>query len=74
MSELVTKSVARKQLKRKLATRTAVVRLAGFIVIAIVVAVLGVLAAAALYAQGQNNDQVLAEIAERNRVLRLQGI
>ena len=57
MSELVTKSVARKQLKRKLATRTAVVRLAGFIVIAIVVAVLGVLAATALYAQGQNNDK-----------------
>jgi len=57
MSELVTKSVARKQLKRKLATRTAVVRLAGFIVIAIVVAVLGVLAAAALYAKGQNNDK-----------------
>jgi hypothetical protein len=45
-------------------------RIAGFTIVATAVAVLAVLVATAVYAQGQ----VLAEIAERNRVLRLQGI
>jgi hypothetical protein len=57
MSELVTKSVAQEQQARKIETRTAVARMAGFALIATAVAVLGVLGAAALFAQGQNKDK-----------------
>ena len=72
MSELVTKSAAREQQEQKIETRIAVERIAGFTIVATAVAVLAVLVAAAVYAQAAG--QVLAEIAERNRVLRLQGI
>jgi hypothetical protein len=57
MSELVTKSVAQGQREQKIETRTAVERIAGFIMVATAVAVLAVLTAAALFAQGQNNDK-----------------
>ncbi len=57
MSELVTKSVARKQQQQKIETRTAMKRIAGFAVVATAVTVLAVLVAAALHAQGQNNDK-----------------
>jgi Cytochrome P460 len=50
MSELVTKSVAQEQ-RKKIETRTAVERIAGFPVVATAVAVLAVLVAAAVYAQ-----------------------
>ena len=70
MSELVTKSVAQEQQGQKIETRTAVERITGFTIVATAVAVLAALVAAAVYAQ----REVLAEIAERNRVLRLQGI
>ena len=73
MSELVTKSVAQDQQEQKIETRAAVKRIAGFTIVAAAVAVLAVLVAVAVYAQSQDR-QVLAEIAERNRVLRLQGI
>ncbi len=52
MAERVTKSVLPEQ-QRKIETRAAVVPIAGFIVIATVVAVLAVLGAAALFAQDQ---------------------
>ena len=54
MSELVTKSVAQEQQEQKIETRTAVKRIAGFTIVATAVAVLAVLGAAALYAQGQD--------------------
>src|SRR6202050_5480174 len=57
MSEFVTKSVAQEQQAQKIETRTAVARMAGFALIATAVAVLGVLGAAALFAQGQNKDK-----------------
>jgi hypothetical protein len=57
MSELVTKSVAQGQREQKIETRTTLERIAGFIMVATAVAVLAVLAAAALFAQGQNNDK-----------------
>ncbi len=57
MSELVTKSVAQEQQEQKIETRTAMERIAGFTVVATAVAVLAVLVAAALYAQGQDNDK-----------------
>jgi hypothetical protein len=50
-------SVAPEQQGRKIETRTAAERIAGFIVVAAAVAVLAVLVAAAVYAQGQNNDK-----------------
>ena len=71
MSELVTKSVAQEQ-QKKIETRTAVERIVGFFIVATAVGVLAVLVATALY--GGQTGQVLAEIAGRNRVLRLQGI
>jgi hypothetical protein len=46
--------VAQEQQEQKIETRTAVERIAGFIVIATAVAVLAVLVAAALFAQGQD--------------------
>ena len=57
MSELVTKSVARKQQQQKIETRTAMKRIAGFAVVATAVTVLAAFVAAALHAQGQNNDK-----------------
>jgi len=59
MSELVTKSVAQEQQEQQIETRTAVGRIAGFTIVAMATAVLAVLGAAALFAQGQdkNNDK-----------------
>jgi hypothetical protein len=57
MSEFLTKSVAQEQQAQKIETRTAVARIAGFALIATAVAVLGVLGAAALFAQGQDKDK-----------------
>ncbi len=57
MSEFVTKSVAQKQQAEKIETRTSVARIAGFALIATAVAVLGVLGAAALFAQSQDKDK-----------------
>ena len=57
MAELMTKSVAQEQQEQKIETRTAVERIAGFTIVATAVAVLAVLGAAALYAQGQDKDK-----------------
>jgi hypothetical protein len=57
MSELLAKSVAQEQQAPKIETRTAPARFAGFTLIATAVAVLGVLGAAAVFAQGQNKDK-----------------
>ena len=57
MTELVTKSVAQEQQEQKIETRTAMKRIAGLTIFATAVAVLAVLGAAALYAQGQNQGQ-----------------
>src|SRR5271166_5001513 len=57
MSEPVTKSVPQEQQEQKIETRIAVQRIAGFTIVATAVAVLAVLGAAALFAQGQNNDK-----------------
>ena len=59
MSESVTQSVAQEQQQRvrKIETHTAVARKAGFALIATAVAVLAVLGAAALFAQGQDKDK-----------------
>ena len=57
MSEFVTKSLAQEQQEQRIETRTAVKRIGGFTLIATAVAVLGVLGAAALFAQGQNKDK-----------------
>jgi Cytochrome P460 len=51
VSELVTKSVAQEQQGRKIETRTAVERIAGFTIVTTAVAVLVVLVAAVVYAQ-----------------------
>jgi hypothetical protein len=55
--ELVMRSVAQEQQEQKTETRTVVERLAGFTFLAIATAVLAVLGAIALFAQGQNNDK-----------------
>jgi hypothetical protein len=57
MSALVTKSVAQEQQEQKIEARTSVKRIAGFTVVAAAVAVLAVLVAAALFAQGQDKDK-----------------
>jgi hypothetical protein len=57
MSEFVTKSVAQEQQAQKIETHTAVARIAGFALIALAMAVLAVLGAAALFAQGQDKDK-----------------
>ncbi len=59
MPELVTECVAQKQEEQKVERRTAVKRIAGFIVVATAVAVLAALGAAALFAQSQNDDKYL---------------
>jgi hypothetical protein len=53
----VTKSVTQEQQKRRIETRTAVQRIAGLTVIATAMAVLAVLVAAPLFAQGQDKDK-----------------
>jgi hypothetical protein len=57
MSELVTKSVAQEQQEQKIETRSGVKRIAGFAIVATAVAVLAVLGAFALFAQGQDKDK-----------------
>ena len=57
MSKLVTQSAAPEQQEHKRETRTAVQRIAGFAIVATAVAGLAVLVAAALYAQGHDNDK-----------------
>ena len=57
MSEPVTKSVAQEQQKQKIQTRIAAGRIGAFAIVATAVAVLAVLGAAVLLAQGQDNDK-----------------
>ncbi len=57
MSELVAKSVAQEQQEQKMEPRISVKRIAGRTVGATAIAVLVVLGAVSLYAQGQNNDK-----------------
>jgi hypothetical protein len=57
MSELVRKSVVQEQQEQKIETLTAVERIAGFTIVAAAVALLAVLAATALFAQGQDKDK-----------------
>ena len=57
MPKLVTKSVAQEQQEQKIETGTAAKRIGGFAIIATAVAVLAVLGAAVLFAQGQGNDK-----------------
>ena len=57
MSELVAKSVSQEQQEQKIEARTSVKRIAGLTVGATAIAVLSVLGAVALYAQGQSNDK-----------------
>jgi hypothetical protein len=57
MSDLVTKSVPQERQEQKVETRTAAKRTAGLAIVAIALAVLAVLGAAALFAQGQEKDK-----------------
>ena len=57
MSELMMKSEAQERKEQKMETRTAVGRIAGFTIVVAAVAVLAVLVAAALYAQGRGTDK-----------------
>jgi len=57
MSEPVTESVTQEQKEQKKETRTAVERFAGFTIVATAVAVLALLGAAALFAQGKGEDK-----------------
>ena len=57
MSGLMTKSAAQEQKEPKVETRTAVGRIAGFTTVVAAGAVLAVLVAATLYAQGQGKDK-----------------
>jgi hypothetical protein len=57
MSELVTNSRAQEQEEQKMEARASVKRIAGLTVGATAIAVLAVLGAVALYAQGQTNDK-----------------
>jgi hypothetical protein len=57
MSDLVTKSVAQEQQEQKITTRTAVKPTARFTIVATAVAVLAVLGAVALFAQGKDSDK-----------------
>ncbi len=59
MSELLTKSVAQHQQEQKMETRTALGRIAGFSIVATALAVLAVLVAAAVYAQGAQDKYSL---------------
>ena len=57
MSELVTKFVTQEQQEQKIETRSGVKRIAGFAIVATAVAVLAVLGALGLFAQGQDKDK-----------------
>ena len=57
MSELITKSAAQEKQDHQTQTRMAMERIGGSTVVAVVVAVLTVVGAVVLYAQGQNNDK-----------------
>jgi hypothetical protein len=57
MSELMKKSVVQEQPEQKIETRTAAECIAGFTMVATAAAVLTLLVAAALYAQGQDNNK-----------------
>jgi len=57
MPEVVTKSVAQEQSERKIETGSSVVRIAGFTIVVTAVAVLAVLGAVSLFAQGQDKDK-----------------
>ncbi|MGA2374298.1 MAG: cytochrome P460 family protein [Candidatus Acidiferrales bacterium] len=59
MSELVGKSGSQEQQKHKIETCAAVKRVGSFPVVATAVAVLAILGAALLFAQGQDNDKYL---------------
>jgi hypothetical protein len=59
MSEPVRKSAVQEQRKQKVRTHTGVERILGFTIVAAAVAVLAVLGAAALFAQGQDKDKYL---------------
>jgi Cytochrome P460 len=56
MPEPMTKSVAQEQQEQKIESRTAVEPIVGFTIVATAVAVLTVLIAAAVFAQGQDNN------------------
>ena len=78
MSEFVGNSATNEQEEQKLDTRAEVKRLTGLTIFVIVVTVLAVLVAVAVYAQDKEapnaQDKYSSEVAERNRVLRLQGL
>ncbi len=57
MSKLMTKSGAQTQPEQKLETRSAAQRIAGLTIVATTVAMLAVLGAVVLYAQGQDKDK-----------------
>ena len=57
MSEFVTKSVLQERPEQRIETRTAVKRIGGFAIVATAVAVLAVLGAVVLLAEGQNNGK-----------------
>ena len=57
MSALIAKPVGQEQKEPEVETRTAMGRIAGFTIVAIGMAVLAVLIAATLYAQGQGKDK-----------------
>ncbi|MGB8007875.1 MAG: cytochrome P460 family protein [Terriglobales bacterium] len=57
MSEPVTKSAPQEQREHRTETRTAVKRIGGFTIVATTVAVLAVLGAVVLFAQGRDNDK-----------------
>jgi hypothetical protein len=57
MSQLVTKSVAQEQQEQKIETRPGVQRIADFTIVATAIVVLAALGAAALFAEGQNEDK-----------------
>ncbi len=78
MTELVTKSVPQEQQEQRIETSTAVKRIGRFTIVATAVAALAVLGGVVPFraepSPRQGQRQVLAEIAERNRLLRLPGI
>jgi len=57
MSEPVTRSVPQVQQEQKIETRTAVKRIGGVTIVATAAAVLAILGAVALFAQGKDNDK-----------------
>jgi hypothetical protein len=57
MSELVTKSVSPEQQEQRIETRTTVKRIGGFTIVATAVAVVAVLGAVVLFAQGRDNGK-----------------